>query len=261
MDEFKFTVKIDGEEYTPKQLKRIEYERTLHVLHEMKGLGAEITDGNGTLTHEDINWLAPEEAERVLLDAKMRLSEQEMLDLFRKPEKDAERRWKAYAEDYRPEDALTGTTEVSVRGVTVPETMAILGGAADMRQAVGTFAEHYIVIGDIKSGQRGMEAFGLFGEPVYVHGVAADIVPEGLPVEEDPSYPMTMFGEMLLKSDDTPIHVGAYHRFRPLADGFDVKSTLFCPGKAPRAIAEGHKIHFAIEIVNSAEAAYENRHA
>ena len=39
MDEFKFTVKIDGEEYTPKQLKRIEYERTLHVLHEMKGLG------------------------------------------------------------------------------------------------------------------------------------------------------------------------------------------------------------------------------
>lgn len=31
-----------------------------------------------------------------------------------------------------------------------------------------------------------------------------------------------------------------------------LKSTFFCPGKAPKAIAEGHKIHFALELVNSA---------
>lgn len=63
---------------------------------------------------------------------------------------------------------------------------------------------------------------------------------------------------MLFKRDDTPIHVGAYHMFRPNPDGFELKSTFFCPGKAPKAIADGHKMHFAIELVNSARYAHEN---
>lgn len=145
---------------------------------------------------------------------------------------------------------------MTVKGADIKSTMAVIGGAGDKRDVMKTFPEHYIVIGDISEGQRGMEVFGMFGEPVYVHGVTSE-VPAGLPVEDDPAYPVKAFGEMNLRRDDTPIHVGAYHQFCPMPDGFKVKSTFFCPGKAPDAIADGHKLHFAMEIANSARIAYE----
>ncbi|MGI6557113.1 MAG: hypothetical protein ACOX1H_07400 [Pseudoramibacter sp.] len=258
MREFSAKVIIDDETYTEKQLARYQYGRTLHVLHEMKRLGASFQDGGRILSDEDLNWLAPEKAEQLLLEKKAGMTEQEALELFDVPERDAERRWKAYAADYNPANAHLGVTEVQIKGIGIQETMAVLGGAGNKTQALGTFPDHFIVIGDIHEGQRGMETFGMFGEPVYVHGTSSDTIPEGLPVEVDESYPMRMFGEMLLKRDDTPIHVGAYHMFRPTPDGFDVKSTFFCPGKAPEAVAEGHKMHFALEIVNSARYAYTN---
>lgn len=258
MNELKISVKIDGEEYTLKQLKRYQYQRTLHVLHEMKRLGARIQTEGRELSHEDINWLEPEEAERICLDLRDSLSEEEMLKLFEVPEADAERRWKEYNADYDPAKVHVGVTEVSVQGVTMQEAMAIIGGATDERQAKEAFPEHYIVIGDIGSGQRGMETFGMLGEPVYVKGITTEH-PEELPIEPDASYPVKIAGEMALKRDGTPIHVGAYHMFRPSPDGFDVKSSFFCPGKAPKGVADGHKIHFAIEIVNSSIIAYRNR--
>lgn len=259
MKEFKSKVIIDGQEYTDDQLRRFENTRTLHALHEMKQLGLEMRDGDHEISHEDLNWMDPKEAEKLLLDLRVQLGEDGILKLFDGPEKDAERRWKQYAADYVPSEAHVGVTEVSIEGVDIPSTMAVLGGAQDTRQALATFPEHYIVIGDIKSGQRGMEVFGMFGEPIYVHGTTSQEIPEGLPVKKDDTYPMKIFGEMLLKRDDTPIHVGAYHQFRPTPNGFDVKSTFFCPGKAPAAIADGHKLHFAIEIVNSARTAFANQ--
>lgn len=259
MSTFSFRVTIDGEEYTEKQLARYEHARTLHILHEMQRLGAQFRDGDRVLTHEDLNWLEPEQAAQLLLDKKDSMSEQEMLALFDGPSRDAERRWKEYVRDYDPTQVHLGVTEVVVQGVTIPEAMAILGGAENKRQALGTFPDHLIVIGDIQTGQRGMEVFGLLGEPVYVYGVSSDKIPEGLPIQEDPTYPLRVCGEMLLKRDDTPIHVGACHMFRPAPDGFAIRSTFFCPGKAPAAIAAGHQLHFAMEIVNSARCAYENK--
>lgn len=258
MSNFEATTIIDGEIYTQKQLARYEYQRTLHALHEMKRLGAEIKDGDRILTDEELNWTEPEKAKKILLDLRTAMSEQEMLDLFEKPERDAERRWAEYAADYDPSQVHTATTEVSIKGIDLQSAIAILGGAGNKRQALATFSEHYIVIGDIESGQRGMETFGMFGGPVYVHGATSEI-PADLPVQKDPAYPIQMFGEMNLRRDDTPIHVGAYHQFRPTQEGFDVKSTFFCPGTAPAAVADGHKLHFAIEIVNSARLAYENQ--
>ena len=192
------------------------------------------------------------------MEKKAGMTEQEVLDLYDRPERDSERRWREYAKDYNPADVHLGTAEVHVEGVGIRETMAVLGGAGDKTQALGTFPEHLIVIGDIHEGQRGMESFGMFGEPVYMHGTSCDAIPEGLPIKDDPSYPVHLFGELLLKRDDTPIHVGACHMFRPVTEGFDAKSVFFCPGKAPKAIADGHKLHFAIEIVNSARYAYNN---
>lgn len=259
MSEFTSKVIIDGEEYTAKQLARYQYSRTLHVLQEMNQLGVQFYDGAQLLTATDLNWLEPKKAEQILLDKKESLSEQEMLDIFAAPRLDAERRWKEYAKDYDPKQSHMGITEVFINGVNIPETMAILGGASNKKQALATFPDHFIVIGDITTGQRGMESFGMFGEPVYIHGISSKQIPAELPIEKDDTYPIQIFGEMLLKSDNTPIHVGAYHMFCPTEDGFKLKSTFFCPSKAPAAIAWGHQLHFAIEIVNSASLAYENK--
>lgn len=104
--------------------------------------------------------------------------------------------------------------EVECSGVSMQDTVAVLGGAADARDALAVNPEHFIVIGELSTGQRGMEAFGMFGEPVYIHGSDSSEtagIPVGMPFERDLSYPAALFGEALLKSDDTNIHTGAFH--------------------------------------------------
>lgn len=169
---------------------------------------------------------------------------------------DSERRWKGWAASYDPAAAHTAEITIDAHGVGFQETMAVVGGAVSARDALATNPEHFAIIGGIASGQRGMETFGMFGGPIRVHGVASDTVPAGLPVQRDDSFPIAVFGEMATVSDDTNIHVGALHQFRPTEDGFVVKSTFFAPGDSPAVIAQGHKIHFALEIVNSLHIAH-----
>ena len=45
MQEVKSTFIVDGEVWTPKHLERLEYERNLYTLHQMKRHGVEIKDG------------------------------------------------------------------------------------------------------------------------------------------------------------------------------------------------------------------------
>ncbi|MFT4297054.1 MAG: hypothetical protein QM582_16755, partial [Micropruina sp.] len=227
----------------------------------MKRLGVPIVDGDRELSHIDINWLEPERAKQISIDTRASLGEARVLEIFADVLADTDRRWTAFSRAYLPGELHTGTIEIEADGVGVPETMAVLGGAEDERAALAVMPEHYIVIGDIGTGPRGMEAFGLFGEPAYVHGVAASEIPAELREAADPAYPMKVCGEMLLKSDDTPLHLGALHQFRPTPTGFALKSTFFCPASAPAAIAEGHKLHFAIEVTNSIRAAYAAKQA
>jgi hypothetical protein len=251
-----YTVTIDGLPWREDQLRRIEYERTVHVLHELMGLGVPIKDGDRELTHIDLNWLDPERAGQISLEARDALGEDGFLEVYADVLADSERRWKAWAADYDPADVHTAEIIIEAQGVGFAETMSIIGGAASQRDALATNPEHFVIIGDIETGQRGAETFGMFGEPIYMHGVAHDTLPEGLPVQKDPSFPIAIFGEMATKSDDTNFHVGALHQFRPTEDGFVVKSTFVAPGSAPKAVAAGHKIHFALEIINSMKIAH-----
>lgn len=258
MSNLNIEVKIDGEIYTDAQLAQYEYQRALHVLHELKALGADVHDSGRKLSHEDINWLEPEKVKQISLDIRNSLGEQGTLNLFKDAEADAECRWKEYIKDYDPTQSHIGVTEIHVTGITIPEVLPVVGGGKGERFALEIMPEHYIVKGNIVAGeqQRGMEAFGMFGEPTFITGTASKDIPEGLPIEKDPSYPKSMFGETLLKSDGTNIHIGAFHQFRPEQGGFSMKSTFFCPGRAPKAIADGHKIHFALELTNSMKIAY-----
>lgn len=256
MPALSYTVTIDGEPWHEDQLRRIEYDRTLHVLHELKALGVPLKDGDKELSHIDLNWLEPEKAEEISLAARHALGEDGFLEVYKDVLADSERRWKGWAATYDPVKVNTAEILIEAHGVSIQETMPIIGGAANQHDALATNPEHYIIIGDIQSGQRGAETFGMFGEPIYMHGVAHETLPEGLPFKKDPAFPMGIFGEMATKSDDTNFHVGAFHQFRPTDDGFVIKSTFVAPGDSPRAIADGHKVHFALEIINSMKIAY-----
>ena len=259
MSDLSYTVTIDKVEYTDEQLARYEYERTLHVLHEIKRLGADVRDGGRVLSHTDINWLEPERAAQICLDIRASLGEEGIAELFADVLADSDRRWKQYNEGYVTGDVHFAEIEIDVTGIGMAETMAVIGGAADQRAALATHPEHFFIVGDITMGQRGMETFGMFGEPTAIHGVGSsdpDAVPEAMPFAPDPDYPVRIYGSGLLLSDDTDIHVGAFHQFRPRENGFRMRSTFFCPRKAPRAIVDGHKLHFALEILNSVKTAH-----
>ncbi|MFT3888928.1 MAG: hypothetical protein QM713_12300 [Arachnia sp.] len=261
MSELSYTVTIDGEQWSDEQLRRIEYERTLHVLHELKILGVPVRDGGKELSHVELNWLDPERAKQLSLEIRDALGEEGFLEAYKDVLADSSRRYKGWAEDYNPAEAHWAEIVIEAQGVGFMETMSIIGGAASQRDALATNPEHFVIVGDIESGQRGAEAFGMFGEPVYMHGVAQDAVPEALPFQRDESFPIGMFGEMATKDDDTNFHVGALHQFRETDGGFVVKSIFTAPARAPKAIADGHKIHFALEVVNSMHIAFAKQQA
>lgn len=261
MSDLEYNLTINGETWTEDQLRHLEYQRNLHVLHEMKSLGVPIMDGDKELSDIEINWLEPERAKEISLETRASLGEERFLKVYEDVLADSSKRWKKWAATYDPAKVNTAEITIDAKGVGFPETMAIIGGAASEYDALATNPEHFVIIGDIESGQRGAEAFGMFGEPVYMHGIAHDSVPEGLAVERDEAYPVAVFGEMATKDDDTNFHVGALHQFRPGDNEFSVKSIFVEPGDAPQAIADGHQVHFALEIINSMKIAHAKNQA
>jgi len=236
------------------------------MLHEMRYLGADIMDNNKILSHEDINWLDPEDAKRISIDLRYELGEEGILTLFKDVLTDSDRRWKEFnKEPIKEQGVQSCQIDLIVSGLTVKELLpsqedgdkngALFNLEDDRRAGLAIFPEHYLARGTTK-GVCGMENFGMFGEPTYVTGDIAADIPDYLPFKRDPDYPVCGAGEMRLQSDGTPIHVGAIHQYRPTENGFFLKSTFFCPKNAPKSVADGHKLHFAIELTNLIRATY-----
>lgn len=254
MSELKIETVIDGEIWSQKQLTRLRYERALHALHELKYRGAKVCDGDVELGHEDINWLDPDRVEQVNIETRARLGESGTLDLLRDVLADSDRRWKKFAEGYVEGEFWVGQSDLEITGVT-PQELLAGENEGDPIFAYKVMPEHYLVLGTLAQGQTVMENFGMFGEPVYT---ALD--PEELPPlfaeHRDAAYPMAMFSWVKLVSDGTPIHVAAFHQFKPSLIGFSVRSMFFCPKTAPKAVADGHQFHFALELSGAIELAY-----
>ncbi len=262
MSELSIDVTIDGVPYTRKQLARYEYERALHGLHELQDLGVEIADGDTVLSPIEINWLDPEDANRISFQTRAGMSDEYTLEVFKDVIADTERRWHEWLSVPIEEQGYQiGVTRLSVKGMTVQEMQssgALGAGGSDGKHIM---PEHYVVAGDIATGQSGMKVFGMTGEPTHVHGTGQQEIPEGIPVEREPGFSVCLAGETHLAVDDLNIHLGAIHEFKPTADGFEMKSTFFAPANAPRALSEGHPIHFAIEIANMFQDGYDKIHA
>jgi len=252
--ELKINVQIDGQAYTQAHLASYEYYRTLHMLHKLKYLGVDVSDNGKVLSHEDLNWLEPDDAKRICYNIRFALGEVGVLKFFKNIFEDTDRRWKEFnSVDIMEQGVQTCTVDFTFNGILLNRdlTFSNVGDSTNkipfnmMSGDIGGYLmvhpEHLF---------RSIECMGSIGEPVCCAPVPSREIPDYVPIKKDPNFPICGASEINLKSDGTPMHMGAVHQFKTFVDGFCMKSTFFCPNNVPKAMSEGHKPHFALEIVN-----------
>ncbi|WEV40124.1 hypothetical protein [Lactobacillus sp. ESL0681] len=251
MSNFKIQTFINDEEVKPAVLERLKYERSLHVLHELMDLGVKIKDNSGNdLDKVSVNWLEPEVAIATAVKAHSELGSQGTLDLYHDILLDSDKHWHEYNEvPIEEQGCQTATTHLVVSGVDIQSFGQGINNVTGGDLAFKINPEHYYVNGELSTGkQEIMETFGMFGEPTLTYGKPAKEIPDYYPVKRLEDHPMCMAGETYLVHDDFNLHVGAVHQIKPLPDGIDIVSTFVCPNNAPKAIAQGHTVHFALEL-------------
>jgi hypothetical protein len=241
---------IDGQEYSYEQLARIQYERQLHVLHEMKRLGATITHGDKVLSDDDMNMLRTDEARAVCIAAREAYDPQRIKELFQIQMQQSDQMWRELAQDFSEGDPMPASyTDLMVTGFSMDDMRKMNQDMEAMkRRGAAMYPEHYFV-GTYERGIHGMETFGMYGGPTEVKVVVDPNVKS--PFVRDSSYPMAMSGYTILASDETPIHIIPIHQFKPIENGISVKLAVFWPTRTPQEIVDGHKIHLAIEFWES----------
>lgn len=257
MTNFKLDISINGETYTDTQLARYKYERALHFLHEVIDLGYPLTDQQQPLSAIAINWLSPEKIMQLAIATHRELGPEGTLELFKEVLMDSDKRWHEFNQTPIEEQGCwVGTTHIKATGIQLQDFSKAMGSIQIGDLPFQIMPEHYYVNGDISKEQQViMETFGMFGEPTLSYGTASQDIPAYVPVERLTDHPLIMAGETLLKHDDFNIHVGAIHQIAPTTEGLDIVSSFFCPKAAPKAIADGHTLHFALELGGMLEAA------
>ena len=73
---------LNGQTWNGAQLERLEYERNLHILHQMKRHGIAIWDGETELDDDAIDYLSMQDAWRVSIDTRSRYSGREIVEKY-----------------------------------------------------------------------------------------------------------------------------------------------------------------------------------
>jgi hypothetical protein len=238
---------IDGRDYSYEQLARIQYERQLHVLHEMKRLGATIKQADKALSDDEINLLRTDEARAVCIAAREAYDPAGIKALFKTQLQESDLLWKDRAQGFSDGDPMPlAVTDLAVHGFAL-EDLRKMNSDLDAMKANGAAMnpEHYFV-STWERGIHGMEAFGMYGGPTEVKVVVDPSIQA--PLVRDPSYPIVTTGYTILASDETPIHIIPFHQYKPIEGGIAVKLAVFFPTRTHQEIVDGHKIHLAIEF-------------
>ena len=245
---------IDGQEYTREQLDRYEYDRTLHMLNQLMNLGIIITDNERILSRGDVNWIEPNDAKRILFNTRMALNYDDIMKLFKDTFEDSDRRWREFNNvDIMEQGVQISIVDFTFTGINVYPNLTFSNVGDDTKRVrfnmMGGNVAGYLLVHP-EHLYHGIEAMGSIGQPVYCDAVMLQEIPHYVPIKRDMSYPIWGVSEVYLKSDGTRMHMGAMHEFKPFENGFHMRSTFFCPNNAPQAMSEGHKLHFALEVVN-----------
>lgn len=253
----KITASIDGENYTVKQLQRIEFERQKHVLQEMIHYGATVKKNDEVLSYDDINYLTYEEARNILLQTKLNLGLEGVKELYANSMKKSDEFWRNVDAQYtETEDYQEATGYMSVTGLTLEQLKQTIYKSVDGDiSGLTSNPEHFFdeKLPGLKQNEKcGTETMGMFGSPVETI-VIFDPTITG-PAKEEDGYKIFISGTSTLL-DGTPRHDVAVHQVREHENGFDLKMTVYYPKSVPQEMVDGHKLHLLIEFMGGIIAA------
>jgi len=234
---------IDGHQIYYDQLKAIEYERSKHVLHEMKSLGGNVENHGQALSDFDIDALSMQEALKVNIQARSQYSASEMQELYKEPLKISDDMWKKdnYGFHFGKDKMQESHVDMEVHGIDPKLLTSATESSEDLEEQSAKFLyamnpEHFC-IQKTENGPVGMETFGMYGEPsAMIVNVDNNLKTQ---IEPDPTYPIKSSGFPVLANDGTPMHNIPYHQYKPLEDGIMIKQAVLLPPKAPKEITSG----------------------
>lgn len=244
----KFKFLIDGEEWNKAQLERLEYERNLHTLHQMKRHGIEIKDGNKLLTDDDIDYLTAKKAWEISIETRLKYSGEQIIKYYKDSLEKSNDMWRelGFSQD---KPMKVSYCYMSVSGIPLEEYMKLMKlMQADERVGLSAHPEHFTtIITDEKI--YGIEPFGMYGTPTLCKVKYAKVSELGKQIQEDndPDFPIEMAGRAFLTDGVTEINT-PYHQLKPTKDGFEAKLAVYWPENTPQEIVSGHSLHLAMEF-------------
>ena len=249
MSELKYTITVDGEVWSPTQLERLEYERNLRMLHQLKRLGVEIKDGDKVLSDDKIDYLSMKKAWEVSIETRLQYKGETVIELYKDAFKLSDEMWRELAFSQN-KPMKVSRANLLVTGSTLQEFMAVMKSIQEEdRVGLAVHPEHFICHVSFDDGELlGIEPFGMYGTPtlVKVSVVEDSQLSEQILADKDPAFPINMAGEAYL-TDGNPVNC-PFHQFRPTKDGFEARTAVYWPENTPDEIVHGHSLHLAMEF-------------
>lgn len=178
------------------ELKALEFERTKHVLHEMKFLGANIQYQGHQLEHDNINLLNFDTAHDVNISTRAQYSANEIQEMYRPQIKVMEEMWKTVGTGFNltqspikisqtymkvigvdPDLIINGRPQKTIKNETPEDKMRRIANEAS-EMALQMNPEHFFVTAS-DQGLYGMATFGMYGAPYpqLITPLSTDVLP------------------------------------------------------------------------------------
>ncbi|GGK79167.1 hypothetical protein [Mangrovihabitans endophyticus] len=233
---------IDGEPYSPAQLDRLRYTRNLHVLHQLKRLGATIKQ-----TDDEIDRLSPAQAHELNVATRLAHGRDGLRKLFADQLAQSDLMWKNLTTASQGQPLRAARADLTVTGMTIDDFHALLTDFGRLESVVVQANPDHFYFQPLGAGAAyAMETFGMYGVPSDLMVASDRTIPA--PVAIDDGFHLLLAGTSKLASDNTPIDVIAYHQSRSLPQGFQIKLCALFPARTPAELVDGHALHLAVEF-------------
>lgn len=251
MNGIKATFIINGEEWKVCHIERLEYERNLHILHQMKQHGIEIRYNGTLLSDDDIDYLTGKEAWHVSKAVRARYSGNDIAHYYQDSLKKSDELWKKL--DFGQDKPMkVSRCHLSVEGLALQTFMQIMQKMqSDEDILLSVHPEHFTTI-VTDTDIVGIEPFGMYGTPTLVKVNFANVSELGQQIQKDrlPDYPVAMAGKAYLTDGVTEINT-PFHQIKPTKNGFEAELAVYWPAGVPDKLVSGHSLHLAMEFYRS----------
>lgn len=236
---------IGGKPVAYAELASIQFHRHLHVLHQMRRLGATITRDGVSLSDDDIDLLSSVEARDLSVAARRSFDMDGITALYATQLRASDHFWKEIAATSAGLPTQTAFADLTITGISLDEFQAIIDLEHFHQYYAEMHPDHYFLVDD-GGGLHHMETFGMYGSPTELRLHIDPAMPD--PIERDPDFPSFVAGYATLASDGSRTGVFAAHQFRPIQEGLEVKLGCVFPAMSPPEMVEAHSGHMAIEF-------------